>query len=81
MTSLANQLNALKSQQRDSLSVPKRARVSFLFDSKQAANIDDQTLFYICKGGIKQLLDEGLLDLSAFEGDILNEKSLTFYRG
>lgn len=80
-TSLASQLNALKLQQRDALAVPKRARISFLFDSKQASNIDDQTLFYICKAGMKQLADDGLLDLAAFEGDILNEKSLSFYRG
>jgi hypothetical protein len=55
--------------------------VSLLFDAKTAANIDDQTLFYICKAGAKQLQIDGLLDLAAFEGDILNEQSLTFYRG
>jgi hypothetical protein len=80
-TSLASQLNALKVQQRDALQVPKRIRISFLFDSKRAATIDDQTLFYICKAGMTQLKEEGLLDLAAFEGNLLNEKSLSFYRG
>ena len=68
-------------QQRDALSVPKRIRISFLFDSKQAAQIDDQSLYYIMQGGLQQLRQEGMLDLACFEGDLLSEKSLSFYRG
>ena len=61
--------------------MPTRTKVSFLFDVKQAANIDDQTLFYMCQNGIKQL--QPVVDLQQFTnvGDILHEKSLSFYRG
>lgn len=59
--------------------MPSRAKISFLFDIKQAANIDDQTLFYICQSGVAAL--EPALDLSTFQSDILNERSLSFYRG
>jgi hypothetical protein len=50
-----------------------------LFDIKQAANIDDQTLFFMCQAGLKNLP----ADVAAFanQGDILAEKSLEFYRG
>ncbi len=50
-----------------------------MFDIKQAANIDDQTLFFMCQAGLKHLSDE----IAAFAnlGDILHEKSLDFYRG
>jgi hypothetical protein len=32
--------------------------VSFLFEIKQAANVDDQTLYYICIGGLRELAVE-----------------------
>ena len=78
-TSLAQQLGQLKLAQKDEIAIPTRTKISFLFDIKQAANIDDQTLFYICQSGIKQL--EGILDLSAFQSDLFSENSLQFYRG
>jgi len=77
MTSLASQLNQLRTTQRDEISLPSRTRVSFLFDIKQAANIDDQTLFFMCQSALKQLPT----DLAPFTADILHDKSLEFYRG
>ena len=59
--------------------MPARTRISFLFDAKQASNIDDQTLYYIALSGVKQL--EPVLSLEAFMNDILAQTSLTFYRG
>jgi len=35
--------------------LPERTKVSFLFDIKQAANVDDQTLYYICLGGLRDI--------------------------
>ena len=55
--------------------------MSFLFDAKQASNIDDQTLWYICASGIKQLKEAQVIDLSVFESDLLAESSLRFFRG
>lgn len=78
-TSLASQLNALKIQQRDEIALPSRLRLSFLFDSKTAATIDDQALYYIALAGCKQV--EQLCPLDAFMSEILSEKSLSFYRG
>ena len=69
-TSLAQQLNALKLKQRDEIAMPARTRISFLFDAKQASNLDDQTLFYIAMAGVKQL--ESSLNLDAFMNDILS---------
>jgi len=40
-TSLAAQLSKLKTQQKDEIKLPSRTKLSFLFDIKQAANIDD----------------------------------------
>ena len=59
--------------------MPSRTRISFLFDAKQAANIDDQSLYYIALSGVKQL--EPVLSLDAFMGDILSQSALSFYRG
>jgi hypothetical protein len=70
--------------QKDEIYLPDRTKVSFLFDIKQAANVDDQTLYYICLGGLRdiaQQIPELSKQLLAFQSDILNEKSLEFYRG
>jgi hypothetical protein len=84
-TSLAKQLGALKLVQRDEIQLPSRTKISFLFDVKQAANIDDQTLFYMCQSGISHLnkeVDSDLAEkLSVFNTDIFGEKALEFYRG
>jgi hypothetical protein len=55
MTSLAAQLNKLRVAQKDDIALPTRTKASFLFDIKQAASIDDQTLYYICVGGLREI--------------------------
>ncbi|TNV87638.1 hypothetical protein FGO68_gene2900 [Halteria grandinella] len=84
MSTLAQQLQKLKIAQKDEIDVPERTRLSFLFDIKQAANVDDQTLYYICVGGIREIsakIPELYQQLQAFQSDLLSEKSLEFYRG
>lgn len=84
MTSLAQQLQKLKVTQKDEISLPQRTKLSFLFDIKQAANVDEQTLYYICIGAIREIeasIPELHSQLQIFQSDILNEKSLEFYRG
>jgi Fe-S cluster assembly scaffold protein SufB len=64
--------------------MPSRTKVSFLFDIKKAANIDDQTLFYLMQKGLQEIEEEEPKlhgQLSVFTNDILNESSLEFYRG
>ena len=83
-SSLASQLTSLKLQHKDEIKLPSRTKISFLFDIKQAANIDDQTLFYIAMSGLKEIqieLPELHEKLQVFQEDLLNEKSLEFYRG
>lgn len=55
MSTLAQQLNKLKIVQKDEIDLPQRTRISFLFDIKQAANVDDQTLYYICLSGLREI--------------------------
>ena len=84
MTSLAQQLSALKLKQKDEVVLPQRTKLSFLFDIKKAANIDDQTVYFLCQQGIKDLTSQvpSLQEkLSAYAATILNEQSVTFYRG
>ena len=52
-----------------------------MFDIKQAANIDDQTMLYMAQNGFSQL--EGPLkeQLEVLKEDLFSEKSLDFYRG
>ena len=61
------------------MALPSRTKISFLFDIKKAAEIDDQTLFYMCQSGIKAL--ESKVDLSTFQSDLFGERSLSFNRG
>ncbi|CDW83415.1 heat repeat-containing protein 1 [Stylonychia lemnae] len=83
-TSLAQQLNQLKIAQKDEVKLPSRTKLSFLFDIKQAANVDDQTLYYIALTGVRDLIKDFpqlQVHLVDYQSDILNEKSLQFYRG
>lgn len=83
-TSLSAQLNVLKLKQKDEVVLPSRTKISFLFDIKKAANIDDQTLFFLCQQGASELgKQEPALQetLSAYTATLLNETSLGFYRG
>jgi hypothetical protein len=44
-TSLARQLQHLKVQQKDELKTARNAKVSFLFDNKQAYKVDDELIY------------------------------------
>jgi len=59
-TSLQQQLQNLRQAQKDEISLPQRTKLSFLFDIKEAANIEDQTLYFLCMGGLKDLFQQGL---------------------
>lgn len=55
-----------------------------MFEIKQAANIDEQTLYYICLNGLNEIKDslpQLFSQLESFMIDIFSEKSLEFYRG
>lgn len=83
-TSLSQQLNQLKIKQKDEIEVPTRTKISFLFDIKRAANIDDQTLYFLCLGAInetKQEAPELHANLEPYMEDIFHENSVSFYRG
>lgn len=62
-----------------------RSRVSFLFEARQAANIDDQSLFALCQSALKDIESsaptELQLQMHAFQQNLLSESSLKFYRG
>ena len=81
-TSLAQQLKNLKVKQKDEIVLPQRTRISFLFDIKKAANIDDQTLYFLCQSGIQELEEQApQLYASLQNTDLFSESSLSFYRG
>ena len=55
--------------------------MSFLFDIKKAANIDDQTLYYLCLKGIQEAPADLQDKLQPFEVTLLSKDSIDFYRG
>ena len=62
--------------------IPQRAKISFLFDIKKAANIDDQTLYFLCQSAIQDLESQSsALHHSLLQTDLFSEASLNFYRG
>ena len=77
-------MNSLKIKQKDEIVLPQRTKISFLFDIKKAANIDDQTLYFLCIGAVNEIkeTEASLHDqLQPFMHDILHESSVEFYRG
>ena len=83
-TSLARQLNALKSKKRDIIDLPTRSKISFLFDIKEAYRIDDDLIYTLCMRGINELGQEFpklKLHLESYKDDIFYEESKNFYRG
>jgi len=71
----------LKLAQRDEVALPTRTRLSFMFDIKQAANIDDQTMLYMAQNGLAQLEGDLKERIEVLKEDLFSEKSLDFYRG
>lgn len=84
-TSLTQQLNQLRVKQRDQVVLPSRTKISFLFDIKKAANVDDQSLYYLCQQGLTDLskeeprLENKIKDYAV--SALLGPQSLNFYRG
>ena len=63
------------------MALPSRSKISFLFDIKKAANIDDLTLFYLCQKGISELVEAIPSLQDALQTTLLSESSVNFYRG
>jgi len=63
------------------VALPSRSKISFLFDIKKAANIDDLTLFYLCQKGISELVEAIPSLQDALQTTLLSESSVNFYRG
>lgn len=83
-TSLARQLKGLRSQQSDTLKVPIRTKVSFLFDIKEAYKIEDEVIYTLCLKGIDELgsqFPKLKLQLDSYREDLFYDGAVEFYRG
>ena len=83
-TSLARQLKGLKATQRDVLKTASKAKVSFLFDSREAYKIDEEVIYTLCMKGIEELCSEYPNLKNQFEHykeDVFDETAKNFYRG
>jgi hypothetical protein len=92
MSSLTRQLQSLKSNQLDIPKISSKAKVSFLFDFKEAYKVDDEVVYTLCMKGIDELI-KGTSDSQKYENaklkgslefyreDIFHETAKDFYRG
>jgi len=83
-TSLARQLQGLKSTQKDALRIASKAKVSFLFDFKEAYKVDEEVIYTLCLKGIEELSAESSTlksQLEFYKDDIFDETAKDFYRG
>ena len=81
LTSLSLQLKKLQVPQAQTLlNADNKRRVSFLYDPKEAANLDSESVFYLALNGLEQLklIDERVF--STFEDTLFNSTSITFER-
>uniref|UniRef100_A0AC35U1Z8 HEAT repeat-containing protein 1 n=1 Tax=Rhabditophanes sp. KR3021 TaxID=114890 RepID=A0AC35U1Z8_9BILA len=78
MTSLARQLGQLKTAVTSQLGA-ERATVSFLFDKKQAAALDRETIYQIGLTGLAELKKIDA-DIDAYEPDLFTEDKVNFQR-
>ena len=80
-TSLSAQLKSLQVPQSSLLSsVADRRRVSFLYDSKEAANLDTETVYCLAMNGLEELKSIDLETFESFELTLFSPTSLTFER-
>lgn len=77
-TSLAEQLNRLRAPQ-TTLLLQDKKRPSLLFDPKDAANLDRETVLNIGLGGLKELIKLSNL-FEEFEGTLFAQSSLNLER-
>ncbi|CEF69366.1 Armadillo-like helical domain and BP28, C-terminal domain and Armadillo-type fold domain and U3 small nucleolar RNA-associated protein 10 family-containing protein [Strongyloides ratti] len=78
MTSLARQLEQLKTPVTDALGA-ERQIVSFLFDRKQAGALDREKFYQIGLSGLKQLKEIDS-DIDCYEPDLFSEDKINFQR-
>lgn len=82
ITSLSEQLKRLQVPQTNILSsVADRKRVSFLYDPKEAANLDSEAVYSIAMNGLEQLKSIDRETFESFELTLFNSTSITFERG
>uniref|UniRef100_A0A0N5BZH6 HEAT repeat-containing protein 1 n=1 Tax=Strongyloides papillosus TaxID=174720 RepID=A0A0N5BZH6_STREA len=78
MTSLARQLEQLRTPVTDALGAERRI-VSFLFDRKQAGALDREKFYQIGLSGLKQLKEIDP-DIDCYEPDLFTEDKMNFQR-
>jgi U3 small nucleolar RNA-associated protein 10 len=81
LTSLSLQLKKLQVPQAQTLlNVDNKRRISFMFDPKEAANLDSESVYYLALNGLEQLklIDEKVF--STFNETLFNQSSITFER-
>ena len=83
-TSLARQLQGLKAVQKDVVKIFRKAKVSFLFDYKEAYKIEDEVIYTLWMKGIKELTAQFPTlgnQLEIYKDDVFGSESKDFYRG
>ena len=82
VTSLSEQLKRLQVPQTNVLaSINDQRRVSFLYDPKEAANLDSEAVYSIAVNGLEQLKAIDQETFESFELTLFNSTSLSFERG
>jgi len=81
LTSLSAQLKRLQVPQTNLLNVAAdKRRVSFLYDPKEAANLDSEAVFCVAMNGLEQLKSIDSETFESFELTLFNSSSVTFER-
>ena len=78
VTSLSAQLKRLQVPQSSLLN--DRKRVSFLYDPKEAANLDSESVFCLAMNGLEQLKSIDSETFESFELTLFNSSSISFER-
>ncbi|CAF0714899.1 unnamed protein product [Brachionus calyciflorus] len=82
VTSLSEQLKRLQVPQTNVLaSINDHRRVSFLYEPKEAANLDSEAVYSIAINGLEQLKSIDRETFESFELTLFNSTSITFERG
>ena len=81
VTSLSAQLKRLQVPQTNLLNtVADRRRVSFLYDSSEAANMDSEAVYCLAINGLEQLKSIDQHTFESFEATLFNATSISFER-
>ena len=81
LTSLSAQLKRLQVPQTNLLNVAgDRKRVSFLYDPKEAANMDSEAVYCVAMNGLEQLKSIDPETFDSFELTLFNSSSVSFER-